>query len=113
MFRKVYAHDNTADQFSVKAFYINKYGVYYTNPGSDDVIDMIRFDEIISKQEYDTIKAAYQKEEEEQKVQGREDIECCKSITEPRMYDIEVGFEAVTLNCIFIKDPEYSVKGNE
>ena len=49
----------------MKAFYINKYGIYYTDPGTNDVLDMIRYDEIISKEEYDKIKDAYKKEEEE------------------------------------------------
>jgi len=37
-----------------------------------------------------------------------ENINCCEGITTPKMYDIEFGFEAATLNCIFVNDPEYN-----
>ena len=62
LFRKLKVSSNEADQFSLKTVYLNKYGLYYTDPGKDEVIDMVRFDEIIKKSEYDMIKSAYEKQ---------------------------------------------------
>jgi len=56
MFRKYKENQELREPFQLNEVFINKYGIYHTKPGSDDVIDMVRFDEIIGKDNYDAIK---------------------------------------------------------